>query len=44
MERRCAWLELVAEELDLDNVWVWRGRGKRLFQGQFGILLQPREH
>ena len=30
MERRCAWLELVAEELDLDNVRVWRGRAEEM--------------
>ena len=29
MERRCAWLELVAEELDLDNVRVWRAGPKK---------------
>ena len=30
MERRCAWLELVVEELDLDNVRVWRGRAEEM--------------
>ena len=30
MERRCAWLELVTEELDLDNVRVWRGRAEEM--------------
>ena len=47
ISRCCRWVRtggIRGRGLSVIVVVVRRRRGKRLFQGQFGILLQPREH